>query len=747
MNDYDFKTLNDKEFEVLATDLLSRRDGVKYERFKPGRDGGVDGRYFSPDKKETILQCKHWVSSKLEALIKNITEKELAKIKKLNPDRYILVLSHSLSRADKNNIIVKLSPYIKGPCDILGKEDLNDILSSNQDIERRHYKLWIASSNVLMTFLNRPIYGRSQYLLDEIKSNAHIYVETENHRLALEKLENLGTVIITGPAGIGKTTLAEQLLLYYSSLGYSLHCISEEVHEAESVFINDEKQIFFFDDFLGRNYLEALSGYKGSNIVSFIKRIKKSENKKFILTSRTTILNQGKILNDVFHNNNIQRNEFEISFDSFSVIDKAKILYNHIWHSSLDEEYIDQIYFGKRYKEIINHRNYNPRIIRFITDSDRLNGCDAERYWEYSKSLLDNPADVWENPFEAQHDDFGRCLILLVTLNSRDISQKDLSEAFARFIALPDNGAMQGKRDYLQQIKHLAGSMLNRKLLSSNRVLINLFNPSIGDYVLKRYSEDIPALCAAFSSLRSISSIKTILNLEKNKLISDSVRNNILYSIISSAYIKKYEGYTADYISYAIVKYYGDIGIIESGMVIESASKYILNAECPLDCFYSLKLIKWGFDNSLFSTKVVFEYLMNAIESGVNYDSAEIVAKIICEFPSELEESASEALEDAVHEYLCSAVHDEFSDADVFNDVNPSNIEEAVSNLRYLIQEKFMGINIEVSEIYVDYIIDSYDLDSRAQEYFEYDKDYYYERERKVAEVRVDEIDDLFERT
>lgn len=46
MSDYDFSTLNDKEFEILATDLLSKRDNVKYERFKPGRDAGVDGRFF-----------------------------------------------------------------------------------------------------------------------------------------------------------------------------------------------------------------------------------------------------------------------------------------------------------------------------------------------------------------------------------------------------------------------------------------------------------------------------------------------------------------------------------------------------------------------------------------------------------------------------------------------------------------------------------------------------------------------------
>ena len=46
MTDYTFSTLNDKEFEILSTDILSKFLGIKVERFKGGRDGGVDGRFF-----------------------------------------------------------------------------------------------------------------------------------------------------------------------------------------------------------------------------------------------------------------------------------------------------------------------------------------------------------------------------------------------------------------------------------------------------------------------------------------------------------------------------------------------------------------------------------------------------------------------------------------------------------------------------------------------------------------------------
>ena len=749
MTDYDFKTLNDKEFEVLATDLLSKRDNVTYERFKPGRDGGVDGRYFSTNGNEVILQCKHWISSPLEKLIKKISQEEILKIKRLNPEKYILVLSHSLSRNDKNVIQTALSPYIKSPSDILGKEDLNDILSLHEDIEKKHFKLWITSSNVLSILINKPIYDRSASLLEDIRSNAHMYVKTSNHADALKKLEALGTIIITGPAGIGKTTLAEQLLLYYSALGYSLHSISEEIKEAESVLNPEKNQIFYFDDFLGRNYLEALSGHEGSHIVNFIKRIKKDKNKRFILTSRTTILNQGKILNDEFHNNNIQRNEYEISFDSFSELDKAKILYNHIWHSSLSEDFIDQLYYKKRYKEIIQHRNFNPRIIKFITDSSRLNQCSVENYWLYSKSLLENPADVWSNSFEAQHDDFGRALILLITLNSRDTSEQDLAEAFTRFISTPYAASMHGKKDFIQQIRHLAGSMLNRITTQNNVVLINLFNPSIGDYVLKRYSHDVPALRAAFLCLRSTSSLNTIINMEANKLISNDVKNNLFDAIIDNSISIKHVSYSDTYIGLLVFSRYKNINDPSIREIIESVSMVTMASEDYPKIIYSLKLANWRLKEKISSHLEISSYLFRYMDAVIDFEEAELIASMIEELPEKLQYDLLTKLEDGVTEYLADEVESEFSEANVFDNVTPNDLYSAKDNLRELIEEKFRTINIEVSEINIDKIIESYNFENRAADYFGYYDDLSYEKREHIQIVpynNIDAIDDLFER-
>jgi hypothetical protein len=304
--DYDFKTLDDKEFEIFCADLLGGVLGRRFERFKRGRDGGVDGRYFASNGKQVVLQCKHYANTPIEQLIRKLAIEERPKIARLQPDRYIVAVSNKLSPTDKKAIGKAVSPYVRSLDDIFGNEDLNDLLAKRPDIERRHYKLWICSSNVLSHLLNKPIVDRSAFSVEEILTSAKKYVLTASHGQALQMLETLRVVIISGEPGIGKTTLAQQLSLQYVAEGFQFVALAEEIREAESVFSPDQKQIFYFDDFLGRNYLQALSGHEGNHIVQFIRRVNQDANKRFILTSRSTILNQGKGLIDTFRNQNIE---------------------------------------------------------------------------------------------------------------------------------------------------------------------------------------------------------------------------------------------------------------------------------------------------------------------------------------------------------------------------------------------------------------------------------------------------------
>ncbi len=521
MSKYTFNNLNDKEFESLSIILLSKELNTRIERFKSGKDSGVDGRFFENEDKEIIIQCKHWLKTGINSLISHLKKVELSKVKKLNPSRYIFITSLELSRNNKRIIKEIFDPYIQIDSDVYGNEDLNDLLSQYNDIEKRFYKLWLSNTNVLNFVLHNGIISRSINKLSEINDFSCKYVLTENHNNAIKKLEELHSIIIVGESGVGKTTLAEHLNLYYSFKGYELIVIENSLNEAESIFQNDKKQLFYFDDFLGRNYFTALNSKEDSHVINFIKRISKNNSKRFILTSRTNILNQGKRLSDLFNIENINRNEFELNINSYSLLDKAKILYNHIWFSALDQAYIDSLYFEKRYHLIIKHKNFNPRIISFITDHYKLNLIPSDRYWSYIESTLNNPKDIWENVFNAQLDCFARDLVTLVVFNGGGLYEKDLRNSYHNLIAARNYQISTNlPSDFDFNIRLIVGALLNRNYIENNNISYDLFNPSIGDFILQKYSKDIHFLCLIFNALDSEKSIYNLKSLAESKVFN-----------------------------------------------------------------------------------------------------------------------------------------------------------------------------------------------------------------------------------
>lgn len=751
MADYDFATLNDKEFEVLCTDALSFREGRRFERFKPGRDAGVDGRFFAANGSEVILQCKHWLSTPLERLIKHLKDVERPKIVKLSPARYLLAISHALSRSDKSAITQVLAPYVRSPDDILGREDLNDLLAAHPSIERRHYKLWIRSTAVLQYLLQKPIQDRSAFALEDILSDARLYVPTANHSASLEKLEKLGAVIITGAPGIGKTTLANHLILHYVERGFALLQIADEIREAEAAYNPDEKQIFYFDDFLGRNYLEALTGHEGSHIVQFIKRITRGRTKRLILTSRTTILNQGKALIDVFSQNNLDRNEFEITISSLSDLDKAHILYNHIWHSELERGYIDELYAEKRYRQIIAHRNFNPRLIRFITDANALAGCDATAYWPRTKQLLTNPARVWEHPFEAQLDDFGRALVLLVSLNGKPIAQAELSEAYARMVARPESSGYTGHRDFLLTLRHLVGSLLNRAVADVTRsalTTLDLFNPSVGDFVLRRYATDVPTLRAGFCSLRSSSSVRALPALVSGGTLARETALAIVDAILSTAATLQFVGYTSDYVALACLARIdtGPASAKESPLLLEGV-RFVATSHCPHLFLEVARVIRWALAQGVVSPDDAERFMSDAYTHSPHADELRELSEISRLLELDSQARLADSHNYAAMAYLTSSVHDEFDDSDVFDGLRPDSFDDAKEKLRELVEAKLDELGATPSEDAIDAVMEAYDVESRAERYF-VDEDHNQDwGDYGPGRPTVDQIDDLFDRS
>lgn len=60
---------------------------------------------------------------------------------------------------------------------------------------------------------------------------------------------------------------------------------------------------------------------------------------------------------------------------------------------------------------IIKHKNYNPRIIEFITKENNYRKISTDDYYEYTIRKLNNPLDVWEEEFEERIDYIDRIIL------------------------------------------------------------------------------------------------------------------------------------------------------------------------------------------------------------------------------------------------------------------------------------------------------------------------------------------------
>jgi len=762
--EYDFSKLNDREFEALGASIIENILTKRVEIFKSGKDGGVDGRFWIGKSKEGIIQCKHYISTPYTTLISKLKSEELVKVKKLKPAKYIFITSKKLSRQNKQEIKAIFHPFIISEADIYGYEDLNSFLSKkeNQDIVEKNYKLWITSTSVLDLIYNNAIKGRSESTIREIEENAYKYAVTENHKKGLKILEENNVVIMTGEPGIGKTTLADNLALYYAAKGYEFCDIEENISEAESIFREREKKniLFYCDDFLGSNLYDAINNKRDSHIVKFINRVRKDDSKKFILTSRTNILNKAFSLSHRFQNGKIRDNEFLLRVENLNNVDKAKILYNHIYHSNLDDEYLDKIYQDKRYREIIKHRNFNPRIIEFITDSERVGHISPEEYWVYIIKSLNNPEDIWADYFQNQTDDCVRALTFLTVYNNGKISEDELRRSYNTFLKIHNVNLGDQTDKSFEAVRKLATkSLLNRNQIDENNFEYVLFNPSITDFVLGSYSDESDLISNVIKSLETETSIDYLQTLNGFNKINKTNSKRIQENLFDFFFERKSDEEDWDFL---ILLTYLDFFNENLSSRIEHFLKSLINADNPSGVrLWELLMILTEFEPKIEFKN--FNFLYNFIEDVSDEDTLKELLNFIDFFEIEDEHILMQA-QTLIENYLRDIVDNNDLDVDYPKHINEYYYPEGYpeydidlngieSEIQESLDSSLDGFNVSVLEK-IDFntsrFVSNLDVEGMANRFYEsYEPDY--ERDYSGGHYsgfsNEDDIDAIFERS
>lgn len=473
-----WRSLTDIDFEELAADLLSAEFATAVERFGRGADGGVDLRWVEVGDGVGIAQCKHYIDSTF-AQLRASAAKEAPKIAKLKPSRYLFATSRTLTANQKDQLKSTLSPWIKSTQDVLSGSDLDQMLDRHTVVERKHVKLWLSTGTELFWANHADLLSRSEALRQRIDRTISQYVGTKAFEEASDILDREKVCLIAGQPGIGKTVLSHMLLADHMTRGFEIIEVSGDINEAWASLDADRPQIFFYDDFLGQlSFSERLGKNEDSRLTDFIDRIRELKSKRLVLTTREYILRDAARTYVQMSSIN-KRGKYILELGDYSRDDKARILYNHLWRSSIDRSALVNLANGG-WRRIVDHPNYSPRLIEYGVRIDAPAGS-GHSWIDQFVAALDDPASLWTQSFEVHLIEADRALLYVLASFGTSVEVSALQGAHRRLcelLAVPNSPtSFRRALDTMEETFLEFGN-------DHRGVVVSFDNPSIVDFVL-----------------------------------------------------------------------------------------------------------------------------------------------------------------------------------------------------------------------------------------------------------------------
>lgn len=206
-------------------------------------------------------------------------------------------------------------------------------------------------------------------------------------------MEKEHMLMLLGDPGVGKTMLTKMLALTFAAEGYRIrYTTNGELSDLKRALSADRerKELIVLDDCLGQHYFK-MQETKENELLALVKYIMRNPAKLLIMNSRVTIFHEAKERSCDFRyymeDENIKIRKIEMN--GLDEEEKGRIFYNHLYFAEIPEDITGMIYEDRRYRAIVRHVNYTPRLIEFVTKkkiTSRLHQIIMRRLlWTVSK--------------------------------------------------------------------------------------------------------------------------------------------------------------------------------------------------------------------------------------------------------------------------------------------------------------------------------------------------------------------------
>lgn len=342
--------------------------------------------------------------------------------------------------------------------------------------------------------------------------------------------------------------------------------------------------------------------------------------------------------------------------------------------------------------------------------------------------------------------------------------EEDLSIAYARATALPAHANFKGRREFQVALRHVTNSLLTR-ILSKDEVFYELFNPSLDDFIIRRYCREPAVLENIFICLRGTYCLRVISDMCGNNLIKEKVASRIFARGFAHEESIDFEDSEPDYLARLFIAVHAHASLNDPDYYsrrlfgepdnkktwptkfsiekLERVTRFILAQSPPLYYHSCVRLLLEAISFGIIRAADTEEYVLDVLEIDSDFENIDPLAELVKLLATENIHSVKKGFSHLAVHRLNLCLFDYVDDHTLFK--AGYDLTAAEEKLNSLVHETLKDWGIMPTNEMITTVCEGLDLEHRMLDYFT-DEDGYHFHHPSIDESDAIDIDDLFQK-